>query len=121
MELRHICKIELNNKMSVDEKMIFLQQLKTEFDIEYLDIISMSSSSSIIANFKKVSDGSGTQVDELIDTGSVELYDFHMYFKVEYSFDLLVLLHTFAVTTLGSNVKDMLVWHNENPNGSPTA
>ena len=122
MELRHSAKIEFNSIISVDEKTVLLNQIKTEFGLKYVDIVSLNDSTSIVGKFtnvKKVGE-LGLEVD-MKDGGQIEFYDHYMYIKMRYDFETLVAIQNFIVATLGANVRDILIYHNENPNGTPSA
>ena len=123
MEFRHQAKIEFNSVISVDEKMTFLNAMKTQFGIEYLDIVSSDNSTNIVGEFIKEETATLPDTTEIIvsDNGKFEMLDTHMYIKVELSFQRLVDIHTHALTLLGANVRDMLVYHNENPSELPSA
>ena len=123
MEFRHQAKIEFNSVISVDEKMTFLNAMKTQFGIEYLDIVSSDNSTNITGEFIKEETVTLPDTTEIIvsDNGKFEMLDTHMYIKVELSFQRLVDMHTHALTLLGENVRDMVVYHNENPSELPSA
>ena len=126
LELRHSAKIEFNNSLSVNDKMDYFEKLRAEFGIVYEDIVSIDNSSNIIAEFEATEDIDigevGTpNIVTMYDRGCVEFYDSYMYIKTEFSFPRLVEIHDFTTTLLNANVKNMLVYHNKNVGGAPTA
>ena len=126
LELRHSAKIEFNNSLSVNDKMDYFEKLRAEFGIVYEDIVSIDNSSNIIAEFEAteeidVGEIGTPNIKQIYDRGCVEFYDSYMYIKTEFGFPRLVEIHDFTTTLLNANVKNMLVYHNENVGGAPTA
>lgn len=126
LQYRHSARIELNNDVSMDCKMAYLEKLRSEFGIVYEDVISSDNIDSIVGRFEatediELVDGDPDSITSFYDRCRVEFYDNYLYIKVELSFDRLVEFHTFTIGLLKNNLRDMLVYHNENPGGITTA
>lgn len=123
LEWRHSAKIELKKSMTVDSKMSYFEKLRANFNIQYVDIISVDSSSNVVAKFEASEDIVIPDEDPITmyDRCAIEFYDSYIIMKVELDFERLVDFHEFTVTELGDNVRNTLEYHNENPGGATTA
>ena len=122
LEFRHMAKIEFNNAITVDKKMDYLKAVREEFNIEFTDIVSGDNMKDIVAKFTAVEEVElNSEPVEMHDRCRIELYNNHMYMKVEMNFDRLIEIHNFTETYFDDNVRDLLIYHNENPKGTPSA